>query len=77
VLDLDLTMKRRHPDAPISVALRDVRCPRCNGHGTPRITALRNANPAIDPPFSGRNFLIESPNWRLNSWRGPKLGSGQ
>ena len=40
VLDLDLTMKRRHPDAPISVALRDVICPRCNGHGVPHITAL-------------------------------------
>jgi len=40
VVDLDLTMKRRHPDAPISIALRDVRCPRCNGHGAPRITAL-------------------------------------
>src|SRR5262245_10900086 len=40
VLDLDLTVKRRHPDAPISIALRDVRCPRCNGDGVPRITAL-------------------------------------
>src|SRR5262249_14964810 len=40
VIDLDLTVKRRHPDAPISVALRDVRCPRCNGNGAPRITAL-------------------------------------
>jgi len=40
VIDLDLTVKRRNPDAPISVALRDVRCPRCNGHGAPRITAL-------------------------------------
>src|SRR5262245_33130848 len=40
VIDLDLTVKRRHPDAPINVALRDVRCPRCNGHGAPRIMAL-------------------------------------
>src|SRR5262245_20307611 len=40
VIDLDLTVKRRHPDAPINIALRDVRCPRCNGHGAPRITAL-------------------------------------
>jgi len=40
VIDLDLTVKRRHPDAPINVALRDVICPRCNGHGSPRITAL-------------------------------------
>jgi len=40
MIDLDLSVKRRHPDAPINIALRDVRCPRCNGHGAPRITAL-------------------------------------
>jgi len=40
VVDLDLRMKQRHPDAPVSIAHRDVRCPRCNGHGAPRITAL-------------------------------------
>jgi len=33
------TVERR-PDAPISVAFRDVRCLRCNGHGVPRATAL-------------------------------------
>jgi hypothetical protein len=26
-----------HPEASIRVALRDVRCPRCNGYGRPRI----------------------------------------
>jgi hypothetical protein len=40
VVDLDLTMKRRHPDAAISVAPLDIQCPRCNGNGAPRITAL-------------------------------------
>ena len=40
VIDLDLTMKRRDPDAPIRVALNDVRCPRCNGHGRMRIAGL-------------------------------------
>jgi hypothetical protein len=29
VIDLDLTAKRRDPDAPIRVALNDIRCPRC------------------------------------------------
>ena len=33
VVDLDLRVKPRDPDASIHVALRDVRCPRCNGHG--------------------------------------------
>ena len=28
VIDLDLTVKRRDPDAPVRVALNDVRCPR-------------------------------------------------
>jgi hypothetical protein len=37
---LDLRMKPRDPEASIRVALRDVRCPRCNGNGRPRIVAL-------------------------------------
>jgi ribosomal protein S27E len=40
VVDLDLRVKRRDPEASIRVALRDVRCPRCNGHGRPRIVGL-------------------------------------
>lgn len=40
VVDLDLRIKRRDPEASIRIALRDVRCPRCNGHGRPRIVAL-------------------------------------
>jgi hypothetical protein len=39
-IDLDLTVKRRDPDAPIRVALNDVQCPRCNGHGRTRIAGL-------------------------------------
>jgi hypothetical protein len=40
LIDLDLRMKRRDPEASISVVLHDVRCPRCNGHGRPRIAGL-------------------------------------
>lgn len=40
VVDLDLRVKLRDPEASIHVALRDVRCPRCNGHGRPRIIGL-------------------------------------
>jgi hypothetical protein len=40
VVDLDLRVKPRDPEASIRVALRDVRCPRCNGHGRPRIVGL-------------------------------------
>ena len=40
VIDLELRVKPRDPEASIRVALRDVRCPRCNGHGRPRIVAL-------------------------------------
>jgi|SRR5271169_2819282 len=32
VVDLDLRVKPRDPEASVRVALRDVRCPRCNGH---------------------------------------------
>lgn len=35
VVDLDLRVKPRDPEASVPVALRDVRCPRCNGHGRP------------------------------------------
>lgn len=37
---LDLTFKRRDPNAPICIALDDVKCPRCNGHGRNRIVRL-------------------------------------
>jgi hypothetical protein len=40
LVDLDLRVKPRDPEASIRVALRDARCPRCNGHGRPRIVAL-------------------------------------
>ena len=33
VVDLDLRVKPRDPEASIRIALRDVRCPRCNGYG--------------------------------------------
>ena len=40
VIDLDLRVKPRAPEASIRVVLRDVRCPRCNGYGRPRILGL-------------------------------------
>ena len=40
VVDLDLRVKPRDPEASIRIALRDVRCPRCNGYWRPRIVAL-------------------------------------
>ncbi len=40
VVDLDLRVKPRDPEASICVALRGVQCPRCNGHGRPRIVGL-------------------------------------
>src|SRR5689334_16422136 len=40
LVDLDLRVKTRDPQAAIRVALRGVRCPRCNGHGRTRIVAL-------------------------------------
>jgi len=38
--DIDLRVKPRDPESSIRVVLRDVRCPRCNGHGRPRIVGL-------------------------------------
>jgi hypothetical protein len=40
VLDLDLRVKPRDPEASVRVALKDARCPRCNGHGKPRIIGI-------------------------------------
>ena len=46
VIDLDLRVNPRDPEASVRIALRDVRCPRCNGHGRPRIVGLV-AHPSI------------------------------
>jgi hypothetical protein len=56
VVDLNLRVKPRDPRASIRVALRDVRCPRCNAHGRPRIIALaQNASPSsISNLLNGR-----------------------
>ena len=40
ITEMDLTMKPRDPEAPIRVALDDVRCLRCNGRGRRRIMGL-------------------------------------
>jgi hypothetical protein len=40
VIDLDLRVKPRDLEASVRVALRDIRCPRCNGYGRPRIIAV-------------------------------------
>jgi hypothetical protein len=40
VIDLDLRVKPRDPEASVHIALGDVQCPRCNAHGRPRIIAL-------------------------------------
>ena len=46
VVDLDLRVKPRDPEASIRVALRDVQCPRCNGDSRPQIIAL-SCHPSI------------------------------
>jgi hypothetical protein len=40
VIDLDLRVKPRDPEASIRVALRDVPCPRRNGHGRACLVGL-------------------------------------
>jgi hypothetical protein len=40
VVDLNLRVKPRDPEASVRVALRDAQCPRCNGHSRPRIFGL-------------------------------------
>jgi hypothetical protein len=40
VIEMDLTMKSRDPEASIRLALKDARCPRCNGDGRTRIVKL-------------------------------------
>jgi hypothetical protein len=40
VVDLDLRVKPRDPEASVRIALRDVQRPRCNGNGRQRIIAL-------------------------------------
>jgi hypothetical protein len=40
LIDLDLRVKPRPPEATVLMAFRDIRCPRCNGHGRPKILRL-------------------------------------
>ena len=55
VIDLDLRVKRRPPEATILTALRDVRCPRCNGNGRPQIMKLsENASYTQATPWPRR-----------------------
>jgi hypothetical protein len=49
LVNLDLRVKPRDPEASIRVALRDVLCPRCNGQGRPRIIGLA-CHPSIWGP---------------------------
>lgn len=44
--ELDLRMKPREPQASVRVVLRDFRCPRCNGHGRPRIAGISGGRSA-------------------------------
>jgi hypothetical protein len=46
VTELDLQVKPRDPEASIRVAMRDVRCIRCNGQGCPRIIGL-SSRPSV------------------------------
>jgi hypothetical protein len=50
VIDLDLHVKPRDPEASISVTLRDVQCPRCNGHGRSPAWVV-----SLDHRFGGAN----------------------
>jgi hypothetical protein len=40
ITEIDLRVKPRDLEASIRIALRDAKCPRCNGHGRPRIVGL-------------------------------------
>jgi len=40
IVDLDLRVKPRDPEPSVRVALREIRCPSCNGNGRPRIVGL-------------------------------------
>jgi hypothetical protein len=40
IASVDLRMKPRDPRVSVRVVLRDVKCPRCNGHGKPTVVGL-------------------------------------
>jgi hypothetical protein len=57
-VDLDLRIKPRDPEASIHVVLRDVQCPRCNGHGPSTHHGTGAASVDLRPK-------------PLTQWRGP------
>jgi hypothetical protein len=38
--EMDLRMKRRDPRSTVRVVLPEYKCPRCNGHGKPKVIGL-------------------------------------
>ena len=56
VMDLDMWVKPRDPEASIRMALREVQCPRCNGHGRPGIIALARHASYLKTRSPARNF---------------------
>jgi hypothetical protein len=84
VIDLDLTVKRRDPDASIRVALNDVRCPRCNGHGRTRIVGPSRYPSPQNKPMTVRKIIVALLSlfaaragwnmWRTRILRGRKIG---
>src|SRR5262249_41982404 len=68
VVDLDLRVKPRDPEASIRAVLRDVQCPRCNGYGRPRIIALARYPSGWQ---GGRRDYAEA----TDAWRGDIVSS--
>jgi len=58
VVDLDLRVKPRDPEASVRLALRDVQCPRCNGHG--QAAHYRVGEASVD--------LTAQKNWVAANW---------
>lgn len=51
IIDLDMRVKARPADATVLKAFRDIRCPRCNGHGRPKIVRLSaGPTPTVSRP---------------------------
>jgi hypothetical protein len=71
VVDLDLRVKSRDPEASVRVALRDVQCSRCNGYGRPRIIAL-SRHPSIGLCEQAHSALTD-PAVRFGVFRGDRL----
>lgn len=68
-------MKPRDPDASVRVALREVTCPRCNGHGRPRIAGSAEVMESLRGLGANLSDFAPRSEKRIDKWLSTYAGA--